>query len=170
MSDLAQTIVGARINLNTVLIIDDDIGLRTLLRVILENQQYRVFEARDGISALEFLEEVQVNAIISDVNMPGISGIQLVERLNDQLPDVPVILVTGKPDIATAVESMKIGAFNYLSKPFDIREVENTVANAIIEKFGTRKKTIERHSVVVALSMVREGVSKWFITQAPKIS
>lgn len=113
-----------------ILIVDDDPGIREILAEFLEMQGSVPLQARDSESAHEKLEQVPIDLVISDVNMPGKSGIELLEEIR-QGYRIPVIIITGKPAVHAAVESMKLGAVDYLSKPFDLTAVKEVIEKAL---------------------------------------
>ncbi len=127
------TQIGLRARQYSVLIVDDDTGIRKLLRKLLERQKFVVAEACDGMDALERVKEQEFNAVITDVMMPRLSGIQLLAKLRKAYPLVPVIIITGKPAIEAAVECMKNGAYDYISKPFDFGQIKKVIQNALSE-------------------------------------
>jgi len=106
-----------------ILIVDDDNGQRSLLETFLDAQGYRTRSAASGESALQMLETEKFAMIISDVRMPGMSGIETLRRVRQHHPTLPVLLVTAFADIRSAVAAMRDGAVNYLAKPFDLDEL-----------------------------------------------
>ena len=105
----------------TILVVEDDDVCRGVLVDLLCAKKYRVLEAADGRAALYMLEQspAEISLIISDVNMPCLSGIELLSRIRRQVLKIPVILITAQASIESAVECMKIGALGYLQKPFE---------------------------------------------------
>lgn len=103
--------------MNRILVVDDDALLRRTLTRFLKREGFRVSEATDGEEAWEFVQEHEVDVIITDVKMPRRTGIELLESLREEQSDIPVILITGAPNVEAAVDCMKIGAFDYISKP-----------------------------------------------------
>jgi DNA-binding NtrC family response regulator len=101
-----------------LLVVDDDDDLRRMLRDLFEEQGYRVFDAPNAEAALEVAREHEIDAALSDVNMPGSSGIELVGELRRVRPQAPVVLMTAFASVASAVEAMRAGAHDYLTKPF----------------------------------------------------
>ncbi|RMD83351.1 MAG: response regulator, partial [Lentisphaerae bacterium] len=123
MTESQKTDIGLRAEKYTIFLVDDDSGIRTLLRKLLERQHYEVIEAIDGMEALQKIDGVKVDCVITDVMMPRLSGVQLLGELRKRCPLVPVIIITGKPAIEAAVECMKNGAFDYISKPFEFEQI-----------------------------------------------
>ena len=118
--------VGARI-----LVVDDDAGQRSLLETFLRAQGFRTQSADSGTAALARMEEGDFGLIISDVRMPGMSGIETLRRVRERHPGLPVLLVTAFADIRSAVAAMRDGAVNYLAKPIDLDELMNSVRRAL---------------------------------------
>ena len=135
----SKTEVGLNPTNNSILIVDDDSGIRTLLKKLLERQKFEVHEACDGVEALEVLKDTSVHCIVTDVMMPRMSGIQLLGELTKKHPLIPVIIITGKPAIEAAVECMKNGAYDYISKPFEFEQIKTTIVNAL----AARNKQVE---------------------------
>lgn len=114
-----------------ILIVDDEeIVIRSCLR-ILSNGDYEVEAAQDGWEALRKIDENDYDVLILDIMMPRIDGMEVLQRVKETHPDVDVIMVTGHSQIETAVRSMKLGAFDYLPKPFDPDELELIVERAL---------------------------------------
>ena len=113
-----------------ILIVDDeDIVVRSCLR-ILSGDEFDVEVARDGLEALVKVEEQDYDMLILDIMMPKMNGIEVLQRVKETHPDIDVIMITGLNEIDTAVKAMKLGAFDYLPKPFDPEEFELVVARA----------------------------------------
>jgi len=110
-----------------ILIVDDDPGQRSLLDSFLASQNFETVLAESGERALELLPAGNFSMMISDVRMPGLSGLETLRRVRLQFPALPVLLVTAYADIRDAVIAMRDGALNYLAKPVDLDELLNTV-------------------------------------------
>ncbi len=113
-----------------ILIVDDDPGQRSLLESFLRSQNFDVVLADSGERALALLPGGNFSLMISDVRMPGLSGLETLRRVRLQLPALPVLLVTAYADIRDAVVAMRDGALNYLAKPIDLDELLSTVRQA----------------------------------------
>jgi DNA-binding NtrC family response regulator len=114
-----------------ILVVDDEeIVIRSCLR-ILGNGDYEVDAVQDGWEALKKIDENDYDVLILDIMMPKIDGLEVLQRVKETHPDVDVIMVTGHSQIETAVRSMKLGAFDYLPKPFDPDELERVVERAL---------------------------------------
>src|SRR5438105_1223014 len=120
-----QTAAGPRI-----LIVDDDPGQRSLLDSFLRSQGFETVLVNAGERALEILRAQTVNLMISDVRMPGLSGLETLRRARQEHAVLPVLLVTAYADIREAVGAMRDGAVNYLAKPIDLDELLVTVQQA----------------------------------------
>ena len=113
-----------------ILIAEDEANLRLVLQKELERLGYRVQVAPDGEAALRKLEESNVDVLLCDINMPRIDGMELLRRVH-QRPNPPeVIMLTGQATVETAVEAMKLGAYDYLTKPYSITELDVRVKQA----------------------------------------
>src|SRR5213596_1254746 len=113
-----------------LLIVDDDAGARSLLNLFLGSQGFKIFLASTGEQDLETLRREEVHLMISDVRMPGISGLETLRQARRERPHLPVLLVTAFADIREAVGAMRDGALNYLSKPIDLDELLSSVRQA----------------------------------------
>lgn len=114
------------------MIIDDEKSIRNTLKEILEYEGYEVALAENGEQALSVLEQgkVQIDTIFCDIKMPGIDGIEVLEKIQDMELDVPVIMISGHGDIDTAVECIKKGAYDFIEKPLDLNRILITIRNA----------------------------------------
>ena len=117
-----------------ILIVDDDHGQRSLLETFLRGQGYRTQSAASGEAALQLLAEGSFAMMISDVRMPGISGIETLRRVRQKHPALPVLLVTAFADIRSAVTAMRDGAVNYLTKPIDLDELLANIRHACAQR------------------------------------
>ena len=117
-------------NKASVLIVDDELKIRRILQIMLENENYKTEQAKDGLEALGKMETMDFDLIITDMKMPNMSGIELLEQIQKKDKTVPVIIMTAYGTIQTAVEAMKKGAYDYILKPFDLEEMKITVDKA----------------------------------------
>lgn len=131
-----------------VWVVDDDRAIRWVLSRALERAGHAARTFENGSAVLEKLEAVKLGeteepaVILSDIRMPGLSGVELVERLNTVLPQVPVLIMTAFSDLESAVSAYRSGAFEYLTKPFDIEKVLELVERAATE-YARRKRALE---------------------------
>lgn len=114
-----------------ILIVDDEVPIRRTLRDILEFEGYEVDEASDGLECVAKVQKEKYDVIITDIKMPRMDGIEALERLQILSPETPVIMVSGHGTIDTAVEAVKKGAFDFISKPPDLNRMLITVRNAL---------------------------------------
>lgn len=113
------------------LLVDDDSSIRWVLSKALSNAGFKVIAADNGQSALELIEKQMPKVMITDVQMPGMSGLELMETTKNRYPNLPVIIITANADTQMAVESHQIGAFDYLPKPFDLNQAVSICQKAI---------------------------------------
>jgi len=115
----------------TVLIVDDDSSFRRVLEYQLKQVGYDVFKAEDGKKALEVFSQNRCHAVLTDLDMPELSGNELLKAVKQQSPDTPVIVITAYGTIDSAVEAMKAGAFHYLTKPLNRDALLHTLDQAL---------------------------------------
>jgi len=113
-----------------VLIVDDEKDFVEMFSLRLEGQGEKVFTAYSGKDALKILEDVAIDVVILDIRMPGMDGIDTLRQIKILHPIVEVILLTGHGSTETAVEGMKLGAFDYLMKPADFKDIKVKMENA----------------------------------------
>ncbi len=116
-----------------ILVVDDQSSVRELLRAVLESDGHEVDDAADGESALEALRSGFHDLVVMDIRMPGLDGVETLSRMKDLSPATGVVMMTAYASVETAVKAMKLGAFDYITKPIDIGEVRKVVA-----KFASR--------------------------------
>ena len=122
-----------------VLVVDDDRNLLTVLKGLLERQGIAVLTAADADAALTEIDRHEIDLIISDLKMPGKSGLDLLTLSRKRLPGTPLIMITAHGNIETAVASMKQGAYDFLTKPFDEQELVQVVHKALAESAKNRQ-------------------------------
>ncbi len=133
-----------------ILIVDDDKGIRNTLREILQFEKYTVDEATDGLDCLVKIKQNKYDVIIMDIKMPKMDGMEAIERVQILSPETPVVMISGHGNIDTAVEAVKKGAFDFISKPPDLNRLLITIRNAmdkselIIEKNTLQKKVSKK--------------------------
>ena len=113
-----------------ILVAEDEANLRLVLQKELERHGYRVQVAPDGEAALRKLEESNVDVLLCDINMPRMDGMELLRRVHERPNPPEVIMLTGQATVETAVEAMKLGAYDYLTKPYSITELDVRVQQA----------------------------------------
>jgi two-component system, LuxR family, response regulator FixJ len=132
---------------STVHVIDDDEALRDSLTFLLRTAQLEVLSYPSAAAFLETLPDAKLSCVITDVRMPGMSGIDLLRHLRERKISVPVIVITGHGDIPLAVEAMRIGAIDFLEKPFDDEVLIASVKAALRQKEGETKRHGERAEI-----------------------
>ncbi|MCK6522148.1 sigma-54 dependent transcriptional regulator [Myxococcota bacterium] len=116
---------------STILVCDDEELIRWSLAEHLRKDGHRVSEAEDGLQCLESITREAPDLVITDLKMPGLDGMEVLQRLREQGNDVPVIVITAHGDVGSAIEATRLGAKAYLSKPFDLREVGLAVTKVL---------------------------------------
>ena len=124
-----------------VLIVDDELNIRRVLAAMLAREGYEVTAAADGEQALAVLQKTPVHVVVTDLIMPRLGGMELLGRVAAEFPDVPVIVITAHGTVDSAVQALKAGAFDYITKPFEQEELKKVIAKA------TRAHEIERQNV-----------------------
>src|SRR5437867_8496260 len=117
-----------------ILVIDDEKSMRELLAHVLKRAGYRVTTAENGETGCQLFDMDVYDLVISDISMPGVSGLDVLRRVHESVSDTPVILITAYGSKETAIEAVKLGAFDYFEKPFKVEEVRTRVANALAQK------------------------------------
>lgn len=133
-----------------VLIVDDEIPIRRTLKEILEFEKFKVEEASDGLECLVQLKKTQYDVILMDIKMPKMDGMEALERIQTLAPDTPVVMISGHANIDTAVEAVKKGAFDFISKPPDLNRLLITVRNAL-----------DKSSLITETKVLKKKVSKY---------
>jgi DNA-binding NtrC family response regulator len=118
-------------NRNLILVVDDDISVRRVMKMQLEEAGYTVALAADGDQAHSLIDERRPKLVISDLRMPGPSGIELLRRIRDEYPEITVIMITAFGSVETAVEAMRAGAYDYVTKPIDYEALVLVVHRAM---------------------------------------
>lgn len=117
--------------MSKILIIDDERPIRNSLRDILEYEKLKIQEATNAIEALELIEKTAFDLILCDIKMPGMDGIELLCKIQESHPEVPVIMISGHGNVETAVDALKKGAYDFIEKPIDLNRLLVTVRNAL---------------------------------------
>lgn len=118
-------------NARRVLVVDDEPSVREMLSDFLEMNNFICMQADNGESAVDVTKREKFDLIIMDVRMPGVSGIEALREIKREMPGQPVVMVTAVSEVETAVEAMRLGANDYVMKPFVLRDMLNTVDHAI---------------------------------------
>jgi len=116
--------------MNTILVVDDERSMRDFLKILLVKDGHNVVTAEDGEKALAYLSNHSVDLVISDIRMPGMSGLELLEAIRMDSADLPVVMITAFASPNDAVRAMKSGAYDYISKPFNVDEIKSVIHSA----------------------------------------
>ena len=114
-----------------ILVVDDDTGARDGLAALLRTEGYEVVTAADGSTALAALQRTPCDLLMADLKMPGMDGLTLIREARKRSPALPVVIVTGLPSEASAIEAIDIGVSGYLTKPFVVSKLLDVVARAL---------------------------------------
>ena len=134
-----------------ILVIDDDKPIRNTLKEILEYENHKIELASDGFEGIEKIKETRYDAILCDIKMPKMDGIELLEKVMLESPDVPIIMISGHASVETAVEALKKGAYDFIEKPLDLNRLLVTIRNAL-----------ERKDLIVETKKLKRKVSKTY--------
>ncbi len=115
----------------TILVVDDELSMREFLKILLEEEGYEVFTASEAASAIELIKDQKFDLVISDIKMPGMGGLTLLEKIKEINSALPVIMITAFASPDNAVTAMRSGAFDYITKPFKIDEIIKITKSAI---------------------------------------
>ncbi|WGK63769.1 sigma-54-dependent transcriptional regulator [Croceiramulus getboli] len=139
--------------MSKILIIEDEAAIRRVLVKILteENPAYEVEEAEDGLLGTEKIKDQDYDLVLCDIKMPKMDGVEVLEAVKKIKPEIPMVMISGHGDLDTAVNTMRLGAFDYISKPPDLNRLLNTVRNAL-----------DRKTLVVENKRLKKKVSKKF--------
>lgn len=159
----------------TILIIDDEKSIRKTLGEILSYEGYKIEEAADGLEGLNLFKSKEYDAVLCDIKMPKVDGMEFLEKAREANPDVPVIMVSGHGNIETAVEAVKKGAYDYISKPPDLNRMLITLRNALdkttlmAEAKVLRKKVSKTHEMIgesAPIKKIKDTIEKVAPTDA----
>ena len=137
--------------MSKILIIEDEAAIRRVLTKILseENDTYQVEDAEDGLQGLEKIKNNDYDLVLCDIKMPKMDGVEVLEAVKKIKPEIPMVMISGHGDMETAIQTMRLGAFDYISKPPDLNRLLNTVRNAL-----------DRNQLVVENKILKKKVSK----------
>ena len=163
--------------MSKILIIEDEAAIRRVLTKILseESVTYQVEDAEDGLQGFEKIKANDYDLVLCDIKMPKMDGIELLEAVKKLKPEIPIVMISGHGDMETAIHSMKLGAFDYISKPPDLNRLLNTVRNAldkkqlIVENKILKKKVNKNYEMIGssdAINHIKLMVDKVAMTEA----
>ncbi len=144
------------IDMPKILIIEDEVSIRRVLTKIIseENETYTVEEAEDGKLGFEKIKNEDYDLVLCDIKMPKMNGEELLEAVKKIKPEIPIVMISGHGDLETAVNTMRLGAFDYISKPPDLNRLLNTVRNAldkkqlVVENKILKKKVSKNYEII----------------------
>ena len=142
-----------------VLIVDDEERFLVTTKVLLAKEDYNVFTAADGWRCMEQLKNQRIDVIVLDVKMPGIDGVEVLRRIKELHPLVEVIMLTGHSTLETAIRGLKLGAFDYLTKPCDMTELKHKI-KAAHEKRSIMLGKIQKEKINKIISHPMEAFAK----------
>ncbi len=160
-----------------ILIIEDESAIRRVLKKIIseENDTYHVEEAEDGLEGIEKIKNEDYDLVLCDIKMPKMDGVEVLEKAKKIKPEIPMVMISGHGDLDTAVNTMRLGAFDYISKPPDLNRLLNTVRNAldrkelVVENKRLKKKVSKKYEMIGesdAITHIKEMIEKVAITDA----
>ncbi len=160
-----------------ILVVEDEAAIRRVLVKILseESDTYEVFEAEDGLIAVDMIKKEDFDLVLCDIKMPKMDGVEVLEAVKKIKPEIPMVMISGHGDLDTAVNTMRLGAFDYISKPPDLNRLLNTVRNAldrkelVVENKRLKKKVSKNYEMVgtsEAISDIKTIIEKVAPTDA----
>jgi len=160
-----------------ILIIEDEASIRRVLVKILteENDTYEVTEAEDGLEGIELIKDKDFDLVLCDIKMPKMDGVEVLESIKKIKPETPIVMISGHGDLDTAVNTMRMGAFDYISKPPDLNRLLNTVRIAldrkelVVENTRLKKKVSKNYQMIgesEAITQIKEMIEKVAPTEA----
>ena len=160
-----------------ILVIEDEAAIRRVLKKIIseENATYEVEEAEDGLVGMEMIKNNDYDLVLCDIKMPKMDGVEVLEKTQKIKPEIPMLMISGHGDLDTAVQTMRLGAFDYISKPPDLNRLLNAVRNAldkkslVVENKKLKKKVSKNYEMVGnsdAISHIKGIIEKVAVTDA----
>ena len=145
--------------MSKILIVEDEVSIRRVLVKILseEDKSHEIYEAEDGLIALNKIKKENFDLVLCDIKMPKMDGIEVLEFTKKIKPEIPIVMISGHGDLDTAVDSMRKGAYDYISKPPDLNRLLNTVRNAIDKKNLTLENTLLKRKIISSFEMIGES-------------
>ena len=163
--------------MSKILIIEDEAAIRRVLKKIIteESDSYQVEEAEDGLSGIDMIKNNDYDLVLCDIKMPKMDGVEVLEKTQKIKPEIPMLMISGHGDLDTAVQTMRLGAFDYISKPPDLNRLLNAVRNAldkknlVVENKQLKKKVSKNYEMVGqsdAISHIKDMIEKVAATDA----
>ncbi len=163
--------------MSRILIIEDEAAIRRVLKKIIseESKKYEVFEAEDGVQGIELIKKNDYDLVLCDIKMPKMDGVDVLTYSKKIKPELPFLMISGHGDLDTAVNTMRLGAFDYIAKPPDLNRLLNAVRNAldnkelVVENKRLKKKVSQKYEMVgdsQAIAHIKEIIEKVAPTEA----
>ena len=163
--------------MSKILVIEDEAAIRRVLIKIIseESDTYLVEEAEDGLQGIEKIKDNEYDLVLCDIKMPKMDGVEVLEKAKKIKPEIPFVMISGHGDLDTAVNTMRLGAFDYISKPPDLNRLLNTVRNAldrkvlVVENKRLKKKVSKNYEMIGesdAITHIKEMIEKVASTDA----
>jgi DNA-binding NtrC family response regulator len=163
--------------MSNILIIEDEAAIRRVLKKIIseENKQYKVFEAEDGEEGIRLIKENDYDLVLCDIKMPKKDGVDVLTYSKSIKPELPFLMISGHGDLETAVNTMRLGAFDYIAKPPDLNRLLNAVRNAldqkelVVENKRLKKKVSKKYEMIgdsEAITRIKDMIEKVAPTEA----
>jgi len=163
--------------MSKILVIEDEAAIRRVLVKILseESDDYQLYEAEDGLIGIEKIRKEDYDLVLCDIKMPKMDGVEVLEAIKILKPEIPIVMISGHGDLDTAVNTMRLGAFDYISKPPDLNRLLNTVRNAldrkelVVENKLLKKKVSKKYEMIgksKAILKIKDMIDKVAITDA----
>lgn len=163
--------------MSKILIIEDEAAIRRVLVKILseENDSYIVSEAEDGLAGIELIKKEDFDLVLCDIKMPKMDGVEVLEAVKKIKPEIPMVMISGHGDLDTAVNTMRLGAFDYISKPPDLNRLLNTVRIAldrkelVVENTRLKKKVSKNYEMIgesEGIMHIKDMIEKVAATEA----
>ncbi|MBD3169663.1 MAG: response regulator [candidate division Zixibacteria bacterium] len=144
-----------------ILVVDDEVFVRDLLQEFLGKQGYDVSLAESGEAAIQHSADNDVDVALVDLKMPGIDGLETLKRMRDIDPNTPIIIMTGYPTIETSIKALRLGAYDYVIKPFKLNELKAAVEKALKE----RKLKVEIDSLRNKIKSIEGELEKYDVNE-----
>lgn len=163
--------------MSKILIVEDEAAIRRVLKKIIseENDTYQVEEAEDGLEGIELIKNNDYDLVLCDIKMPKMDGVEVLEKAKKIKPETPIVMISGHGELDTAVNTMRLGAFDYISKPPDLNRLLNTVRNAldrkvlVLENKRLKKKVSKNYEMIgesESISHIKDIIEKVAATDA----
>ena len=163
--------------MSKILIIEDEEAIRRVLVKILteENKDYQVSESEDGLAGIELIKASDFDLILCDIKMPKMDGVEVLEAVKKIKPEIPIVMISGHGDLDTAVNTMRLGAYDYISKPPDLNRLLNTIRNAldrkklVVENKRLKRKISQKYEMIgesAPISNIKTIIEKVAPTEA----